>query len=265
MCASDELEKDLSTSNFTFSHEKLDLVDKKTGLESYRIHLSLEEDELITAVSGSKDDMLCPVFNKVFERRYCAEKTFYEILGPDLVRVGCEDTPVLPFKLNGTHLAGYLPEILDQYNCSSKLAVFGDKIVFKNQGEDVCKEIDWAADRVWKPSECAKDDKFKLNSKNFLLFPLNYILIKFSVERCKQPDPEVTEYLNNTYINYLYNPNRRSSSEDVTVQDEPKTNWAMIGGGIGGALVFLLLLIGLTVFLIRRHKDKKGGPHVNPK
>ncbi|CAD5218027.1 unnamed protein product [Bursaphelenchus xylophilus] len=243
--------------------EKLDLVDRQTGLENYRFHLALEEDKLLTGVSGSKAEKICPVFNKAFEERYCAAQTFSEILGLDLVSIGCQVPYVTSFKLNGTKLTGYAHETENQFNCESKLAVFGDKIVFKNKGEDVCKEINWAVDHVWKASECAKDDKFKLNSKNVLLFPLDYILIKFSVEGCQQPGPEVTDYLNNTYINYLYNPNRRSSSENVTmatIQAE-SPNWALIGGGIGGALVFLLLLTGLAIFLIRLYKKRQYRRH----
>uniref|UniRef100_A0A1I7SFA9 Lysosome-associated membrane glycoprotein 1 n=1 Tax=Bursaphelenchus xylophilus TaxID=6326 RepID=A0A1I7SFA9_BURXY len=87
----------------------------------------------------------------------------------------------------------------------------------------------------------------------------NYILIKFSEERCIQPYPEVIDYLNNTYVKYLYNPKGRSTSKNVTiatVEEEP-LNKAALGGGIAGALVFLLLLIGLTVFLIRRYRNKQ--------
>uniref|UniRef100_A0A1I7S1P6 Protein kinase domain-containing protein n=3 Tax=Bursaphelenchus xylophilus TaxID=6326 RepID=A0A1I7S1P6_BURXY len=91
----------------------------------------------------------------------------------------------------------------------------------------------------------------------------NYILIKFSEERCIQPYPEVIDYLNNTYVKYLYNPKGRSTSKNVTiatVEEEP-LNKAALGGGIAGALVFLLLLIGLTVFLIRRYRNKQYRRH----
>uniref|UniRef100_A0A1I7SRF9 Uncharacterized protein n=1 Tax=Bursaphelenchus xylophilus TaxID=6326 RepID=A0A1I7SRF9_BURXY len=154
------------------THEKLDFVDKQTGLENYRFHLALEEDKLLVGVSGYKDEEICPVFNKAFEKKYCVAQSFSEILGLDLVIIGCHVPYVIPFKLNGTKLTGYALKTENQFNCESNLAVFGDKIVFKNKGEDVCKEINWAVDHVWKASECAKDDKFKLNSKNVLLFPL---------------------------------------------------------------------------------------------
>ncbi|CAD5235329.1 unnamed protein product [Bursaphelenchus xylophilus] len=235
--------------------EKLDLVDKQTGLESYRFHLALEEDKFLTGVSGSNDSRNCPVFNKASETRYCFTECFFDFLGHDFVRIACAPyIPHIPFNLNGTKLHPYTPNNTRQFNCKSKVSVFGDKIVFKNKGENVCKEINWAVDHVWKASECAKDDKYKLNSKNVLLFPLDYILIKFSVEGCNPPGPEVADYLNNTYVKYLYNPNERSDSEDVTIAQDESPNWALIGGGIGGALVFLLLLIGLAIFLIRRYK-----------
>ncbi|CAD5235334.1 unnamed protein product [Bursaphelenchus xylophilus] len=240
--------------------EKLDLVGKQTGLKNYRFHLALEEDKFLTGVSGYKAKEICPVFNKAFEEDYCMRKSFFEILGHDLVRISCvAEMNNLPFKLNGTKLESFAPKTAGQFNCESKLAVFGDKIVFKNNGEDICKEINWAVDHVWKASECAKDDEYKLNSKNVLLFPLNYILIKFSAEGCNPPGPEVSDYLNNTYVKYLYNPNEISSSENVTiatVQDE-SPNWALIGGGVGGALVFLLLLIVLAIFLIRRYSKRQ--------
>ncbi|CAD5223182.1 unnamed protein product [Bursaphelenchus xylophilus] len=257
----------LEEEHTAFPDEKLDLVVRETGLKNYRFHLALEEDKLLTGVSGSKDKKGCPVFDKKFDPDRCslASVALFEMLGSNMVKIGClENSHVNDvYLLNGTYLADYSTETQDQFNCESKLAVFGDKIVFKNKGEDVCKELNWAVDHVWKASECAKDDKFKLNSKNVLLFPLNYILIKFSVGGCQPPGPELADYFNNTYVKYLYNPNGRSSSEDVTiatVQDE-SPNWALIGGGIGGALVFLLLLIVLAIFLIRRHMKRQYRLH----
>uniref|UniRef100_A0A1I7SPK9 Uncharacterized protein n=2 Tax=Bursaphelenchus xylophilus TaxID=6326 RepID=A0A1I7SPK9_BURXY len=94
------------------------------------------------------------------------------MLGHDLVMISCAANLATPFKLNGTKLSPYILNNTRQFNCESKLAVFGDKIVFKNKGEDVCKELNWAVDHIWKASECAKDDEYKLNSKNVLLFPL---------------------------------------------------------------------------------------------
>uniref|UniRef100_A0A1I7SDH1 Uncharacterized protein n=1 Tax=Bursaphelenchus xylophilus TaxID=6326 RepID=A0A1I7SDH1_BURXY len=157
------------------TEEKLDLVDKQTGLENYRFHLALEEDKFLIGVSGYKANEICPVFNKAFEDDYCLTGSFFEILGRDLVMISCDADLATPFKLNGTALDPYTPETPGQFNCESKLAVFGDKIVFKNKGEDVCKELNWAVDHIWKASECAKDDEYKLNSKNVLLFPLGEI------------------------------------------------------------------------------------------
>uniref|UniRef100_A0A1I7SN99 Uncharacterized protein n=1 Tax=Bursaphelenchus xylophilus TaxID=6326 RepID=A0A1I7SN99_BURXY len=156
--------------------EKLDLVDNETGLESYRFHLALEQDKLLTGVSGYKAADECPVFDKKVATRDCSltSAALFEMLGSNMVKIGCvkDAHGNHVYQLNGTYLGDYSTETQDQFNCESKLAVFGDKIVFKNKGEDVCKELNWAVDHVWKASECAKDDKFKLNSKNVLLFPL---------------------------------------------------------------------------------------------
>ncbi|CAD5230970.1 unnamed protein product [Bursaphelenchus xylophilus] len=252
------------------TRKPLDLVDKdEEGFQSYRVFLNQVGEEVKVGVSGIKGDV-CPIFNKTFVEENCDAKrySFFELLGSSMAKIGCNAETRPENKLyspTGEVVTSYKQETTDNFDCQSMVGVFDKKLVFRKKGSEECKQLDWE-EKKWDASPC-QPAEYNLTSSNRLLLSLKYLVVMFETSNCTRPAQLSLEFLDNTYVEYLFIHLTKDNASNVSTAEGSALAKADIIGMIAGIIAGVVAVTMVVAFLIWwfckdkcRRKKKFEGP-----